>query len=71
MIRKIEIEKTPPYIGEKQTIEPKKINFIFGLNGTGKTTISRFICSPDAANYGDCNLEWNGTPVKSQVYNRD
>lgn len=71
MIRKIEIDNVPPYIGNRQIIEPKKVNFIFGLNGSGKTTISRFISSPDDYKYRDCNLDWDGTKLNCCVYNRD
>ena len=47
MIKQIKISSTPPYIGDEQKIDAKQINFLFGLNGTGKTTISRFLRSQD------------------------
>lgn len=71
MIQRIEIDKVPPYIGNRQIIEPKKVNFIFGLNGSGKTTISRFISNPDDYKYRDCKLDWDGTKLNCCVYNRD
>jgi wobble nucleotide-excising tRNase len=47
-----------------------KINFIYGSNGTGKTTISRVIA--DATTYPDCVVTWrNGAQLEPLVYNRD
>jgi wobble nucleotide-excising tRNase len=47
-----------------------KLNFIFGMNGAGKTTITRLIENPVA--YPQSSLEWkNGTPLQAMVYNRD
>ncbi|MCX2782243.1 AAA family ATPase [Microbulbifer thermotolerans] len=43
------------------------INYIFGANGTGKTTISRVI----AGMYDHCQVKWKGTPLEVMVYNRD
>ena len=48
----------------------KDVNFIFGANGAGKTTISRVI--QDASSTPDCSLTWkNGTVADTRVYNRD
>ena len=47
-----------------------KINFIYGANGSGKTTISRII--NDAGRYPSCKLRWdNNTPIETRVYNQD
>jgi wobble nucleotide-excising tRNase len=48
----------------------KALNFIFGANGSGKTTISRVIDGSDT--YPHCKVTW-GTiiPLETQVYNRD
>ena len=71
MIKQIKISSTPPYIGDEQKIDAKQINFLFGLNGTGKTTISRFLRSQDDPRFSQCTVEWIGTPLKCEVYNRD
>lgn len=71
MIKKIELSNTPPYSGDVQIVEPRKVNFIFGLNGSGKTTLSRYIRFPDKSEYTDCRLGWTGIPLKRAVYNSD
>ena len=48
----------------------RQFNYIFGSNGTGKTTISRVIA--DAAFSTTCGYTWqNGQPLESVVLNRD
>lgn len=47
----------------------KKINFIYGNNGSGKTTISEFIRKPE--NFPSCILEWEGMKTATYVYNRN
>lgn len=48
----------------------KAINFIFGTNGTGKTTIARVVDDPDG--HPTCVLSWaNGKPLGRLVYNRN
>ncbi len=47
----------------------RAINFIFGTNGSGKTTISRVIADPAAK--PACSLAWTGLPLECLVYNSD
>lgn len=66
MISKIHIQNTATI--KDAEIEPLQINYFFGGNGSGKTSISRFL--DDSENYN------NGTIVKDSasevlVYNRD
>jgi len=45
----------------------KKLNFIFGSNGSGKTTISRVIEGPST-----CQIAWSDNiPLETRVYNKD
>lgn len=48
----------------------KRINFIFGANGSGKTTIGRIL--DQTLGYTHCSLQWVGEePIKTLVYNKD
>lgn len=50
----------------------KKVNFIYGANGTGKTTITKLLSNGDAPEFSDCSVLWNGgMPLQTLVYNRD
>lgn len=71
MIKKIKINNVPPYLCGEQVIEAKHINFLFGLNGSGKTTISRYLSTQDKPSYANCSIEWKNAPIKIAVYNRD
>lgn len=45
-------------------------NFLFGSNGTGKTTVSRVIA--DEASFPTCKVTWKaGTKLEPMVYNHD
>ena len=47
-----------------------QFNFLFGANGTGKTTISRVIA--DENSYPTCKVAWQaGTRLQPMVYNQD
>jgi len=56
-----------------------KLNFVFGSNGSGKTTISRVIANETEggviateADFSSCEVKWkSGTKLESMVYNRD
>jgi wobble nucleotide-excising tRNase len=71
MIEGISISNVATYGTTAETLSDlKAINFAFGSNGTGKTTISRVIA--DCPAYSDCSLIWRGgVPLDLFVYNRD
>ena len=71
MIEKIQICNVATYgATSEELIDLKAINFVYGSNGTGKTTISRVIADCDS--HADCTLAWKGsTPLELLVYNRD
>jgi len=50
----------------------KKINFIYGTNGCGKTTLSKLIFDPKNPIYESCHLGWRaGLSMNTLVYNKD
>lgn len=71
MLQEIKIAANASYSSEGEKLDSlKPINFIFGTNGTGKTTISRFINDPGS--YASCALTWEkGQTLACRVYNRD
>ena len=73
MIKKIQISNVATFEQESEELdELAKVNFIYGANATGKTTISRIIADVDAPMHSDCELTWvSRTPIDRLVYNRD
>lgn len=71
MIESLSIAKTATYEGAAQTLGGlARLNFLFGSNGAGKTTITRVIANP--ASHPDCVLSWQkGAALETLVYNRD
>lgn len=71
MLESVHISGVAPYGAEGSQLHSlRPINYLFGTNGTGKTTISRIIANP--ATYGSCRLTWrNDRPLDVLVYNRD
>jgi wobble nucleotide-excising tRNase len=68
-----EILITPPvatYKNPTRLNDLRRINYIFGGNGTGKTTISRVIGGEQGHDH--CQLVWqDSSPLERMVYNRD
>lgn len=70
MIEKIIINPVASYKTRVEINDLKKVNYFYGENGTGKTTISRIIANPDS--YSACSIQWlNDIPLDTLVYNRD
>lgn len=69
MINKIEITNIATY-KSTSVLEPKAINFVYGGNGTGKTTLSRLIA--DESISSDSKIDWDASSHEKVVfYNRD
>ena len=50
----------------------KKVNFFYGANGSGKTTISNFLQNPSDSKFKDCLVNWkNSQVIKTLVYNKE
>lgn len=67
MIKKLIIKDIATY--KYSEIEPKQINYIYGGNGTGKTTLSRFINNPDNLTNG--NIINDNSDFEVLTYNKD
>jgi wobble nucleotide-excising tRNase len=71
MIESIQIASEASYSNTPEILHKlSKINFLYGANGAGKTTISRIIANPNS--FASCKVNWkNGMALKTMVYNRD
>lgn len=71
MITEIQINDCASFDHTGVTVSDlKEINFIYGPNGSGKTTISNAIAYRDR--YPQCRITWKGNlALKSFVYNRN
>ena len=71
MITKIELKNVVPFSDGLIIDNLHKINYIYGANASGKTTLSHFLERTDDEKYTDCSIEWeNGIKVETIVYNR-
>jgi wobble nucleotide-excising tRNase len=71
MIESIQISKVATYsIVPEQLAALGQFNFLYGSNGSGKTTISRLIANEGS--YPSCKIVWKGgTKLEPLVYNCD
>jgi wobble nucleotide-excising tRNase len=71
MLHRIQIADEASYSSSGEALTGlKALNFIFGTNGSGKTTISRVIAAPD--NHPRCSLTWaKAQSLECLVYNID
>lgn len=71
MIQKISIRGIASFDQKGIEIDGlKKINLIYGTNGTGKSTISRVLTN--SSMYNQCNVEWTeDSPMEVLTYNND
>jgi len=69
MITTISMETVASYKAQTSLQTDKKINLIYGLNGTGKSTLSNFLYDPSSEFFNKCvKLPNDGDPVF--VYNQ-
>jgi len=73
MIELLSVQNTATFDTEGIVIsELKKINFIYGANGSGKTSISNLIQNPHTSNFQGCFIKWkNESQLKCLVYNKN
>jgi wobble nucleotide-excising tRNase len=72
MINNLKIASTASYDTNGIDIsELKTVNFFYGGNGCGKTTLSNFLAYPDSVVYEQCSTSWEGgRALKTLVYNK-
>lgn len=71
MINSINISEVASYNADDHVMKDLgRINFVFGANGTGKTTISRVLDNP--GDFPTCSIDWEHGQVQTcKVYNVD
>jgi wobble nucleotide-excising tRNase len=71
MIESIEIKKVASFDETGITVNNlKKVNFIYGTNASGKTTISNLITNPADSDFSNCTVNWiHSQPLQALVYN--
>lgn len=68
MISRINIKNTATYLEEVEVL-PTKINYFYGSNGSGKTSLTNVL--KDIVAHNECRLEWKNHESEVLVYNRD
>lgn len=68
MIEKVELSGFPCFARDEALNGLAAVNFLFGPNGSGKTTISQ---SLSAVADDESHVRWASTPQTVKVYNRD
>ena len=72
MIKRITIRDVASYDSEGVVFDDlQKVNFVFGGNGTGKTTISRVLEEQNVNGVRKCRVIWDGKKRHIYVYNKD
>lgn len=72
MIKRIVLRNVATFGSEGAVLDNlQRVNYIYGGNGVGKTTLSRVLANISGSRYKDCEVEWTGMPLKVLVYNRD
>lgn len=73
MIKSIIMKSCATYSDEGATIEDcKKVNFIYGANGSGKSTVGNFLSNQQNPLYSDCEIKWNSQDsIDIFIYNKD
>lgn len=71
MITKISLNKVASYKTPTPLETDKKINLIYGLNGTGKSTLSKLLYKPNDQIFNNCEVEGLNSDHEILVYNQD
>ncbi len=70
MITKISLNKVASYKAPTVLETDKKVNLIYGLNGTGKSTLSDYLLKLSDSKFKDCVIEGMSNDDEILVYNQ-
>ncbi|MFG6079022.1 AAA family ATPase, partial [Erwinia sp. OPT-41] len=70
MITKIHLNNVASYKSQITLETDKKVNLIYGLNGTGKSTFSNFLHKQNDENFKNCSIEGLDDTHEILVYNQ-
>lgn len=70
MINKIVMKNVASYKKETSLETDKAVNLIYGLNGTGKSTLSGFLYNTKDLQYSECDIEGLSSTDRVLVYNQ-
>jgi hypothetical protein len=72
MIESITLRDVASYSADYNTVidTNKRINLIYGHNGTGKSTIANYVQAPDEVDYFSCSHHYLGDRPEVLVYNQ-
>lgn len=71
MITKISLDKVASYKEPTVLETNKKVNLLYGLNGTGKSTLSNYLLDPTDSKYENCSIEGLSNDKEILVYNQN
>lgn len=70
MLTKISLKGVASYKKEATLQTDIKVNLLYGLNGTGKSTLSEFLYEPKAPRFSECTMEGLDDGDSILVYNQ-
>ena len=70
MITKIKMNNVSSYKNSTSQETDKKVNLLYGLNGTGKSTLSNFLYNRSDDKFADCSVEGLKETDTILVYNQ-
>ncbi len=73
MLKKIFLKNHASYGENGSSLETdKEINLIYGLNGSGKTTITNYLSNQESEDFKDCKIDFSKiNPPEINVYNQN
>lgn len=70
MITKLTLSNVASYKNTAQLELKNRVNLIYGLNGTGKSTVSNYLYNLSDKDFSECKIEYSSTDYEILVYNK-